>query len=264
MSEIILPFTLCVLVAVIGYKLKSLTFSGGIATIFVGLSVAIGFGYGGLMLLGAFFASSSLWSKYKSDFKEKHLSGKIEKGEQRDSVQVIANGGVPAILGIAMAIFPSPTMLSAFIASIAAANADTWASEIGSISKKRPYLITSFKQVDPGTSGAVSNLGTIAALFGSIFICFLSYLYWDLSIYIIIFLVFVGFAGNIMDTILGAIVQVGFKCTICNIETEKTIHCKNKTVHHKGFLAINNDLVNFLSILFSAISAGLISILLIR
>lgn len=262
MSEYILPFILCVLVAVIGFKLKSLTISGGLATILVGISVAIGFGYGGLMLLGAFFASSSLWSKYKSEYKETNISGKIEKGEQRDSVQVFANGGVPAILGIAMTIFPSPILFSAFIASIAAANADTWASEIGSLSKKRPFLITSFKQVDPGTSGAVSSLGTIAALFGSVFICFLAYLYWDLSIYITVLLVFVGFAGNIMDTILGATVQVSFKCNVCNVETEKTFHCQRKTLHHKGYFAINNDLVNFLSILFSAISVSLISLLL--
>ncbi len=263
MSELILPSILSVIVAVIGYKLKSLTILGGFATMLVGVSVAIGFGYGGLMLLGAFFASSSLWSKYKSDYKEKHISGKIEKGEQRDGVQVMANGGVPAILGIAMVVFPSPMLFSAFIASIAAANADTWASEIGSLSKKRPFLITSFKQVDPGTSGAVSSLGTIAALFGSIFICLLSYLYWDLSIYITVLLVIVGFAGNLMDTILGATVQVSFKCKVCNVETEKTIHCDLRTLHHKGYQTINNDLVNFLSILFSAILAGLISVLLI-
>jgi uncharacterized protein (TIGR00297 family) len=261
MSDFIIQCTLCVIVATIGYKLKSLTAFGGLATIAVGILVALGFGYGGLMLLGAFFASSSLWSKFKSEYKETHISGKIEKGEQRDSIQVLANGGVPAILGIVMTFFPSPFVFYGFIAAIAAANSDTWASEIGSLSKRRPFLITNFKQVDPGTSGAVSGLGTIAALFGSIFICSLSFLYWDMSIYIIVLLVVVGFTGNIVDTILGATVQVSFKCKVCDIETEKTLHCLHKTEYHKGYSLINNDFVNFLSILFSAILALYITLL---
>lgn len=253
MSEYVLQITLCIIVAATGYKLKSLTASGGLATIAVGSSVALGFGYGGLMLLGAFFASSSLWSKFKSDYKEIRIAGKIAKGEQRDSIQVFANGGVPALLGILMTVYPSSSLFYAFIASIAAANADTWASEIGSVSRKKPFLITNFRQVDPGTSGAVSSLGTIAALFGSLFICLLSNLYWGLPMYITVLLVIFGFAGNLMDTILGATIQVSFKCKICNVETEKSIHCQHKTLQYKGYGYFNNDTVNLLSILFSAI-----------
>lgn len=42
------------------------------------------------------------------------------------------------------------------------------ASELGILSKSRPVLITTFKQVPPGTNGAMSVAGTIASVFGGL------------------------------------------------------------------------------------------------
>ncbi len=61
--------------------------------------------------------------------------------------------------------------LMGFIVCIASANSDTWASEIGSLSKKNPIYIRTFKRIERGTSGAISLLGSIAALSGSLLDC---------------------------------------------------------------------------------------------
>ena len=60
-----------------------------------------------------------------------------------------------------------------FAASFAAKLADTFGSEIGKRFGKDTYLITSLKKVDRGTEGGISIEGTLASVFGSIFMAFI-------------------------------------------------------------------------------------------
>jgi uncharacterized protein (TIGR00297 family) len=244
------------IVAYGGYRLKSLTFSGALATVAIGIAVATGFGYKGLGLLGVFFVSSSLWSKFKRDQKGS-LQEKVQKGEKRDYVQVLANGSVPAMASLLYAVSPSDIWLYVYISAICSANADTWASEIGSLSRKKPILVSSLQRVEAGTSGAISNLGTAAALGGSILIAFVSFILWsELSLAIILLLALIGFIGNLFDTVLGALFQVNYICRICGMETEKTVHCQVKTDYHRGMVFCNNDFINFFSILLASLLGG--------
>ncbi|MEH7236023.1 DUF92 domain-containing protein [Bacillus sp. JJ1562] len=252
MINLFIQIIATVVVAVSGYKKKSLTISGAVGTIIVGSAVSIGFGYRGLLLLGVFFASSNFWSKFKAEKKES-LKHKVAKGEQRDMVQVFANGGVAAFAGLMFAWTDSFIWLFLFIGSIAAATADTWASEIGPLSKKQPILLTKMKRVDAGTSGAISVLGTIAGFLGSLLISIISFLVWpELSVILLVGLTLVGFCGNLIDTIMGATVQVVYKCSVCGMETEKGVHCGRETNYLKGFQFCNNDVVNFISILLAS------------
>ena len=61
-----------------------------------------------------------------------------------------------------------------FIGAVATATADTLASEIGVL--QEPRLITNFKKVPAGTDGAISILGTSAAIVGAGIIGFASFL----------------------------------------------------------------------------------------
>jgi len=254
---------LLVLVGVIfvafgGYQIKSLTISGAIATIFVGFGVAFGFGYEGLVLLGIFFATSSFWSKFKSERKVE-LESKLQKGEQRDAIQVLANGGVPAFASVLYGYYPHELWLYIFVGAICTANADTWASELGTLSKRRPILITKLKSVDKGTSGAISLLGTIAAILGTILISFVALLFFEtISISTALGLALIGFIGNFIDTLLGATVQVSYRCQICGIDTEKDVHCGRKTTYYKGVTFLNNDVINALSIFLASVIGGYI------
>jgi uncharacterized protein (TIGR00297 family) len=160
----------------------------------------------------------------------------------------MVNGGGAALMGVLFAVTGSPLFELLFIISLAAANSDTWASEIGTLSKGKPYLLTTLRQVERGTSGAVSLLGTLAALFGSLLIVLTAYfLSFSLSGTDVMIVTIFGFIGNMIDTILGALIQITYKCPRCGIETERHSHCHTTTVPIQGLKFINNDVVNGIS-----------------
>ncbi|MDX8359590.1 DUF92 domain-containing protein [Cytobacillus sp. IB215316] len=251
-------FAIIFVAALSGKRLKSLSLSGAIATIIIGVIVILGFGWKGLFILGSFFVSSSLWSKFKLE-KKAFVVEKVAKGDERDWVQVLANGGVPAFASLLYYFDPVNIWLYLFLISIAAANADTWASELGTLSKKKPFLITTMRRVDPGTSGAMTILGTVSSLGGAYFIAILASLIWnELTILLILFIGLFGFIGSLIDTLLGATVQVVYQCPKCSLVTEKTEHCGKTCDHLKGFHFLNNDMINLLAITISALLGGLI------
>src|SRR5574340_230608 len=171
-------FSLAGLIAVAAYAARSLSFSGAIAATLLGTAV---FGLGGFswaVLLVGFFASSSVLSRM---FKRRKagVNEKYSKGSRRDAGQVLANGGVAGLLAIAQAILPGANFLWAAAAgTLAAVNADTWATELGILSPVNPRLITTGKVVEKGTSGGISLTGTLAALGGAAAIGLLAILGW--------------------------------------------------------------------------------------
>jgi uncharacterized protein (TIGR00297 family) len=251
MSNALLILTVF-LVAITGYYLKSLTISGAIAACIIGMLVILGYQSEGLALLGMFFGTSSLWSKYKKKAKES-IGDLIEKGDQRDYSQVLANGFLPALFSLMHWLIPSNLWLFAFCFSISAANADTWASEIGTLSKKLPFHIFSFRTVTPGTSGAVSFLGLLASVAGAFIIATTAYVVSNLiTVTSVVLITFIGFLGSLIDTFIGASIQAKYKCPYCHLITEKKMHCQGNTRLISGFKWINNDVTNFLSILLAS------------
>ncbi|HHW36929.1 MAG TPA: DUF92 domain-containing protein [Bacillales bacterium] len=252
-SNHIILFIIVVIAAISGYKVRSLTLSGTFATIIVGLAILLAFGAKGLFLIGTFFVTSSFWSKYRAD-KKKSMEDKIKKSGARDAVQVFANGGASALFSMLYLLFQENFLLYMFITSLATANSDTWASEIGSISKRKPIHVLSLNRVDAGTSGAMSLLGTFSALCGAFLIGIISdYLWNEVTFQVGLAIGMVGFIGNLFDTILGATVQVTYTCPNCGLITEKTNHCGQSTIYKSGYRFLNNDTVNFLSIVLGSL-----------
>jgi uncharacterized protein (TIGR00297 family) len=254
MLDAILIFVVILLTGAAGYKLKSLTVSGSLAAVLVGFAVYLGFGVNGLFLLGAFFASSSFWSKYKSSDKS-IIEEKLAKGAIRDWRQVAANGGAAGLFSIIYYFNNDMIWLVGFVVCLASANSDTWASEIGSLSKQEPLYIRSFKRVEKGTSGAISLLGSIASLAGSFLISIIGYWLFDFGLFLTLLVFLFGFFGNVIDTLIGAFYQQVYVCRQCGIETEKKRHCDLPTTRIKGSIFVDNDMVNFLSGFLAAMSA---------
>jgi len=251
MSSIIYPIFI-LFVSYYAFKRRSLTKSGAIAAFFVGTGIAIGFGYKGLIVLGVFFVSSSMFSKYKGKTKQS-MAEKTQKGSTRDALQVMANGGFAAIASIVYYFTKDSIWITVFSILLAAANSDTWASEIGSLSKKNPISVRTWKPTETGTSGAISVLGTWAALAGAFVIALTAIVLFPIHLGGFVSIILFGFLGNVIDTILGAFVQVEYKCPVCGKIFETKWKCHESLVKIKGFALFNNDMVNVLSGLLAAL-----------
>jgi len=260
--QLLLGFTLGVLVAVLAWRANALSESGAVAAALTGGLI---FGLGGLpwaALLLTFFLSSSVLSKAFGRRKIT-LNEKFSKGSRRDWGQVLANGGLGALLAIFYGVTPSPWVWAAFVGSMAAVNADTWATELGVLSQTPPRLITTGMIVERGASGGVSLLGTLAALGGATLIGGVTILsggwVWSLGLAAALG----GLAGSLFDSFLGATVQAIYRCPACQKDTERHPRhlCGAATTQIRGWRWMDNDIVNLLCSFAGAGVAALIWLL---
>jgi uncharacterized protein (TIGR00297 family) len=262
--RIVLGLALSAVIGYLGYRRGSLAPSGIAGAVIVGTAT---FGFGGwawgIPVIG-FFISSSLLSHWREGQKAA-LAEKFQKGHRRDLAQALANGGWGAILALAYALRPGPILYVAFVGTMATVNADTWATELGVLSRSLPRLITTGRPVPPGTSGAVSPMGTGAALIGAAFIGLLAaVLAWPASsvgaglppaVWLLPLATVSGLAGSLADSLLGATVQSIYYCDACDKETEQRVHrCGHTTRRLRGWRWCDNDMVNFLS---AAVGGGI-------
>ena len=232
----------------IAYRAKSLSRDGAFAAALMGTII---FGLGGwqwaVLLLAFFVTSSALTHIFKN--RKKDLDEKYSKGGQRDAGQVFSNGGLAALIVLFHAFYPQTFWAwPVFAGTLAAVNADTWATELGVLNPNPPRLLTDLrKRVERGTSGGVSLYGTIAALFGAALIGYLAAVLFTtdrLAIFILVTLA--GLLGSLFDSLLGGTVQAIYFCPTDQKETEKhPLHtCGTPTIQIRGWKWLNNDLVN--------------------
>ena len=240
---------LAFIVAVLSIKFRFLNKSGAAATFLLG---AVVFGIGGWIWgvpILTFFISSSILSKLWKN-KKKSANLLYEKSSKRDYEQVLANGGIPAIAILLFYVTGNQDWFLVYLAALAAVTADTWATETGALSKIRPRLITTFRQTDFGTSGAISWIGTLGSLLGSLFIALVGFLMhptvFQNTEQDILIITFAGLVAGLIDSLIGATIQAHYKCNFCNKITEKKLHCNQPTLFLRGFVWMNNDLVNLI------------------
>lgn len=236
-------------IAAIAYALRALSGSGAVAAFFVG---AIVFGIGGwpaAAVLLAFFLSSSVLSRVGA----RHKRGLVDWGKQgaRDARQVLANGGIATLCVLLSAFYPAQhaTLWLAFAASLAAATADTWSTEIGTLARRARSILT-FRPIAPGLSGGISFPGTLAQLAGALFIAAVAF---EASVSVFWAVAIGGVAGGLFDSIVGASAQALRWCPRCARACETDPHvCGTPTTMFRGLQWVDNDVVNFLATLFGA------------
>jgi uncharacterized membrane protein len=140
-------------------------------------------------------------------------------------------------------------------ASLAAAAADTWATAIGTRSGVRPRLLGLGPRVAPGTNGGMTVAGSAAAGAGALVVAGVGALVSGRPLLLWVGTL-IGFAGMVVDSITGALLQGRFRCPVCDQSSEWRVHrCGSATVPTGGLSWINNDGVNLLATSLAAAGA---------
>eukprot|EP00571_Detonula_confervacea_P005386 CAMPEP_0172316782 /NCGR_PEP_ID=MMETSP1058-20130122/29475_1 /TAXON_ID=83371 /ORGANISM="Detonula confervacea, Strain CCMP 353" /LENGTH=321 /DNA_ID=CAMNT_0013031191 /DNA_START=441 /DNA_END=1403 /DNA_ORIENTATION=- len=285
-----------------GLKKQSLNKSGALSA-FIVASLSLATSWRNGITLLAFYWTSSKLTRVGTKIKGKLEEGVTEGGE-RGASQVFAcsligvicacirrifvgRDGPLVLLGATGAMSPSLSILGdqltlAYVAFFACCAGDTWASELGVLSKSLPRLIIKpWKKVPPGTNGGVSLVGLGASAAGGMLMGLLHGLFVPGGIASllpfmsssmlpaisssqfgreVLVLTFVGFmgglGGSLLDSVLGATVQATFYD-----EATKKIAKRSGPNTRKvgGFGFLSNEMVNVVSTAASALVAALLA-----
>jgi uncharacterized protein (TIGR00297 family) len=245
-------------ISLIALRRSQLDRGGAIAAAVLGPAIVVTGGWWLGALLIAFFISSAL------------LPNTSPTTPSRTWQQVLANGGPALALATAsLAGTRSPLLIGA-AAAIAATTADTWATEIGGRYGGTPYALRTGRKVPPGTSGAVTIVGTLASVGGGVMIGAFALLLSGLAP--VSDLVSVGDAsliaacgaiGSAIDSALGASIQASFACTVCGHRSESpTPHQPGHAMRPvRGVPWMTNSAVNLLAASAAGLIAAVVSLL---
>ncbi len=264
-------------VAFIARRAHALTRAGAVAAFAVGTLTFAGGQLGFTLILLAFFVPSVLLSRRGRE-RKRALSDAGKQGP-RDAMQVLANGGVAALCALLYAITHDFRWAWGFAGALAAATADTFATEIGTLAAQPPRSIITGRPMATGLSGGVTLAGTAAEVAGALWIGFVTTALAIVSVALqmraiaapspaavavgiplplglqslahaavviaILALPLAGVAGATLDSVLGATLQELRRCKACGAACETNPHaCGGSTMLVRGIRGFTNDVVN--------------------
>jgi uncharacterized membrane protein len=182
---------------------------------------------------------------------------------RRTQAQVLANGGVAwgALVVAALAPAEAATVASAgyvaFVGALAAAAADTWATELGSLAPSSPWSLRTGRRVPTGTSGAVSLVGCGAACLGALSVVGTALVVEGAmgagGVAPALLLVGAGLVGMGTDSIVGAFLQAQYR----GPSSEEWVETPPETgaVPARGWAGVGNNVVNLIGTATGALAA---------
>jgi uncharacterized protein (TIGR00297 family) len=220
-SVLMLALAANIVVAAAGFAARTVTVSGMLAGTILGTVIFFSTGFDGWILLLACFAAAVVTSRMGINRKIR-LGIAEGRGGRRGAGNAFANTGVAAIASaLSILTYAAVDARLAFAAALVAGASDTVASEIGKAWGRRTVLLTSWRRVPPGTSGAMSLEGTAAGVVSAATLgalaCALGIIPWIQLAHV----VGAATAGALVESALGA------------------------TLEHRG--VVNNDVLNFIN-----------------
>ena len=206
MADLLFGFFLALSLGIAGVATRSFDIWGGLAGIALGVTIVWGVGTRGFLLVVLFVVLASAATRMGMQVKERRGVAQGRSG-RRSALHALVKIGVPAACAFlsGMASRQIATLPIAYAASVAAALADTLATEVGQVCSAHPFLLMARKPVAVGTPGAVSLPGLVASILGvvmtAIAACLLGVVPWG-KLWV---LACSALVANVVETVLGEI-----------------------------------------------------------
>ncbi|MBO4279644.1 MAG: DUF92 domain-containing protein [Spirochaetales bacterium] len=243
-------------IAIGAYLARALTAGGALCAFVMGVTVFWTTRAEGFLLFMLFFLSCNVVGKISKRLRKGKTEIAEKKGHRRDVMQVVANGLMTTIAALLWFFTSKTVALIMFGAAVAEATSDTFAGEVGRLSKSGPVSIRNFRPVPVGMSGGVTFLGMVGAFLSSAMIAFCWYIWFQgVSVYAAVLVCLMGFAGAVMDSYLGASVQAHYVDPDTGMLTENDEKDGRKLELAQGIRWVDNDMVNLMSNVFSSVFA---------
>jgi uncharacterized protein (TIGR00297 family) len=191
--------------AVLARALRGVNRSGAVAGGFACFLLFAGAGPTAFAALATLFLMT--WISTRLGYGRKLALGLAERREGRNAWQILANLAVAAAGSVVFSITGNRVWLVAAGAALAEAATDTVASEIGQYRRADARLITTWERVPAGTDGGVTIPGSIAGMAAGLVIAVVATAGGMVPQAQLWIPVTAGFAGMLIDSILGATLQ---------------------------------------------------------
>ena len=262
-ADIIVSIVLAALLAFVTLKKKAFTPAAAFSACAILIVAGICGSYAAIVIVlaayGIVFAVDMVIGK-----RTEKITGEINrKTGTRDIVQVLANGLAATVALVIGKIFNSDVGIVVYASALTECLADSLASDIGVLSKKDPIDVCRMRRIKRGMSGGVSALGTLSALGGCAAMTLIVFAFQGFDVKYVITVTLIPMLGILIDSVLGSLAQAKYVCSVCGKATEKTLHCGQATKHTGGVTFINNDTVNILSNVSTAVIAAVYLLLFI-
>ena len=219
----------------------------GIAAFF--LFALVGFfgkGFTPIFFIGLLFLISTVVS-YVGKRIVKKRGEDTDSHKARRAKQIIAVGLFAIIALILHSVTEKAIFYHIFFLALVEQIADSMASDIGRLTKRKNINIITWRPIEKGISGGVSALGTVAALISSFILTAVPYFLGALSLKVFVFIGILAFVGTVIDSVVGALFQSLYLCDGCSRKVESPMHCGKPARLIKGLGIIDNVAVNYIA-----------------
>jgi uncharacterized protein (TIGR00297 family) len=259
MERALIGAIVAALITALARRLEMLDESGQWAAFACGIAAAAA-GWPWAAVLVIYFSTASAVTRMGAATKAERTQRAVPQVNIRNWLQVLANGGLFALFALRAADAPESRDGLAAAGALAAASADTWATELGTLWGGRPRSILHWRHTAPGMSGGVTPVGTLGGLAGAILVAVVAAALFRLPLAGTFAgaVVIGGMTGCIADSVIGATFQARRWCDHCKEWTERRVHpCSYRTVHAAGVRWVSNDVVNTAATLVGAVATVL-------
>lgn len=251
--------------ALVAIGARAIDRRGFLASLAVGYPILLGGGWRWFVIVATFFVLGVAFTWYRYEYK-KSIGTAQEKGGTRNWPNILANGGVAALLGFGEFFGGGLLFAVLYIGAVSAAASDTVATELGLLNRSPPRLITDLRRVvSPGTSGGVSALGFVGAFLASALIGAVAAVLGVASglqpAYVVAVSIVGGVVGSVADSVAGATFQRKSFCVVCGKPSENLNHCGERTRFSSGVRLVDNHVVNVLATIFGALGSAALFLL---